>query len=1147
MDAPCKSSSSKLANSSVLKTRRGYSRKYKKHSEKNIVQNLTLIGSNAGGLNLKRESLFNIINKHRPSIVSIQETKFTRYDSLKIPGYEVYECLRKEKTGGGILTAVLNSLDSAIVTRDELSEILVIQVNIKGLSIRVLNAYGPQEDADSLTTVNFWLKVESEIIKAKEEGCAIVAEFDANAKVGRNIINNDPNDISSNGQILLNMLNRQGMFLGNSSRKCTGTITRERRLNSGSLERSVIDYVVLCDIMNDYLKEIVIDEARTDVLRHSFKKKNAKWVVSSDHNIIHCRFSLQFQNKSKIIRHEIFDFKCTESRKLFLEQSSKPGILSSYFQTDENFIHSSNKFFKGLNKMFHGCFRKIRIRDGTRKICGDKNIQLLFTIQAQAANLKITDCSVSKNIVTAFLEKVNGVLGRLEAANNRNKVTKYVKELSEEDKLNQNGFWKLKSKLCPRPREQISAKKDSHGNIVTSPEALKNLYLETYRKRLEHRKMKPEFKDLFDLKTELWTSRLTCIRNIKTPQWTMCKLERAISSLKKNKSRDPNGMVNEVFMEGTIGTDLKLALLSLFNEIKRNQHIPDFMKLSNITSLYKNKGSRADLDNDRGIFILTILRKILDKLIYFDNFENIDKHMSDSNIGARKGRNIRDHLFIIHGVINSVVKGDGTCIDIQIYDIEKCFDSLWLEECLNDLYNTVPECHRNDQISLLFETNASNHVAVKTPAGITSRLDFPCIVQQGGTWGSLLCANTIDTFGKYCGEKSEFTYSYKKKTDILPLAFIDDLNGISECGLKSVALNAFLTTKIELKKLKGGVKKCYKMHVGKQNSFCPTLKIHGSEMASSDEITYLGDIITADGKNTRNIQSRFSKGLGQINQIFNIIESVSFGTFTIEIALLLRNSLLVNGILTNSEVWYNLSKTEVDTLEKLDKIFFMKLLCAPRSTPSAAFHLEMGVTPLSIVIKVRRLIYLHNILKSSRSSMLFRFFHTQWQHPTQGDWVQQVKLDMDDFDLKCDLDWIASKSKNSFKTIVKTKANEYTLKVLTERKNSYRKLERLSYVHLETQSYLINHKMTFDEKKHLFLFRTRMSKFEENFKAGKIMTTCPVCSLHSDSQFNLFQCPIIREKVCGTTNVDDIYSHDVNVQTAKLLKQAMEVREELVG
>ena len=163
--------------------------------------------------------------------------------------------------------------------------------------------------------------------------------------------------------------------------------------------------------------------------------------------------------------------------------------------------------------------------------------------------------------------------------------------------------------------------------------------------------------------------------------------------------------------------------------------------------------------------------------------------MTDSNIGARRARNIRDHLFIIYGVMNSVLRGGAECIDMQLYDIEKCFDALWLDECLNDLYDTLPKQNLNDKISLLHKSNQKNLVAVQTSVGLTDRIDMPCIVQQGGIWGSLLCSNSIDSIGRYCKTNSECIYLYKNAVEILPLAYVDDLNGLAVCGLDSVKLN----------------------------------------------------------------------------------------------------------------------------------------------------------------------------------------------------------------------------------------------------------------------------------------------------------------------------------------------------------------------
>ena len=85
------------------------------------------------------------------------------------------------------------------------------------------------------------------------------------------------------------------------------------------------------------------------------------------------------------------------------------------------------------------------------------------------------------------------------------------------------------------------------------------------------------------------------------------------------------GFTNEIFKEG--GSDLKNAILKLMNGIKSELNPVQFLALANITTIYKNKGSRADLNSDRGIFILTCLRSILDKLIYFDKRDRIDGEM----------------------------------------------------------------------------------------------------------------------------------------------------------------------------------------------------------------------------------------------------------------------------------------------------------------------------------------------------------------------------------------------------------------------------------------------------------------------------------------------------------------------------------------
>ena len=128
-------------------------------------------------------------------------------------------------------------------------------------------------------------------------------------------------------------------------------------------------------------------------------------------------------------------------------------------------------------------------------------------------------------------------------------------------------MWKVKKTLFPRAKDPPTAKKDDFGNLITAPSALKTLYLSTYQKRLEHRKMDERYKDIRQLKNELWELRFESLKGKPSNPWTIEDLEKATKSLKNNQSRDPNNMINELFKPGIAGSSLKQALVDLMNMI----------------------------------------------------------------------------------------------------------------------------------------------------------------------------------------------------------------------------------------------------------------------------------------------------------------------------------------------------------------------------------------------------------------------------------------------------------------------------------------------------------------------------------------------------------------------------------------------------
>ena len=76
--------------------------------------------------------------------------------------------------------------------------------------------------------------------------------------------------------------------------------------------------------------------------------------------------------------------------------------------------------------------------------------------------------------------------------------------------------------------------------------------------------------------------------------------------------------------------------------------------------------------------------------------------MTDSNVGARRGRNIRNNIFVLNAIQNQMVKKKLKGIDVGVYGIRKCLDKLWAKECINNLYKNG---FKDDKSSLLHFEN----------------------------------------------------------------------------------------------------------------------------------------------------------------------------------------------------------------------------------------------------------------------------------------------------------------------------------------------------------------------------------------------------------------------------------------------------------
>ena len=117
--------------------------------------------------------------------------------------------------------------------------------------------------------------------------------MNGNAWLGANMLKRDPNKQNKNGELFQNFLLRNPhLTLLNNESICEGLITRMRSVNNKT-EKSVIDFVFVCDIVIPYVTKLLVDEQKIFPLANFSSKKKIKY---SDHNSLLMEMNIKHEH-----------------------------------------------------------------------------------------------------------------------------------------------------------------------------------------------------------------------------------------------------------------------------------------------------------------------------------------------------------------------------------------------------------------------------------------------------------------------------------------------------------------------------------------------------------------------------------------------------------------------------------------------------------------------------------------------------------------------------------------------------------------------------------------------------------------------------------------------------------------------------------
>ena len=116
------------------------------------------------------------------------------------------------------------------------------------------------------------------------------------------------------------------------------------------------------------------------------------------------------------------------------------------------------------------------------------------------------------------------------------------------------------------------------------------------------------------------------------------EVEAAVSQMKNKKATGTDGVPGEVLKYG--GVELLKWLHRLLGKVWDSERVPQDWKDAIVVSIYKNKGPRNDCNSYRGISLLSVVGKVLGRILVNRISDYVTNILPNVALGRRDQRRI---------------------------------------------------------------------------------------------------------------------------------------------------------------------------------------------------------------------------------------------------------------------------------------------------------------------------------------------------------------------------------------------------------------------------------------------------------------------------------------------------------------------------
>ena len=1096
---------------------------------KNKLKKFKIIYPNLRGFKSKTRSIENIIEEEKPTMLALAETLLEDEEKVKLEGYKIY---KPEKKGSrGILIAVLADLENitSIVMEDNNNgEQLWIQVRNGQVNLRIGLIYAPQESRTKVSELREMYKlIEEQVNIGKVKNEKIMVIGDLNCKIGKEV-NGNKEKVTTGGRMLLKLIKDRNLTVLNAHPKCQGLWTRTEKG-----KKSVIDYAIIEKEQTESVEEIIIDEKKEIT---PYSKGPSNEVTYTDHNTIKITMnwittSLR-QNKERLI--------INDQTKAKYKEETNGGKLCQIWEDEGSLQEKYNKWTAEVQKITtkHFVTKKKKKKPINRKI---------RKLQRKRRLLKAQEHERNTEMITARRKVLLQLIEEEKEKQEKRRIVQIAENIKKESGFDANAFWQFQQRSEGRKKEPATAMIDDQGNVEEDPTKIKEIYRTFYQTLLKDREPDDEEeREMQQLKEKCIEVMVEKGKNIGIKEITSEEYEMMKKKLKKKKAPDEEGWRYEWILHA--GKEMEESIKLMLNEVVKEKMQPDQWRNMRIKSITKKAIKRMEMNYKRGLFLTNVLSKCMERILLNRNKEQLDRSMQPNQNGGVNQRSTADVLFMINNTI-AEFKQEKKDLYILFGDLEKCFDKLYLKDCIIELVEAGMPI---EEAMFVYEMNRNIKAIVDTPHGLTESFDIHEAVRQGTIFGTTLCGVSTNRINKMGLPEPLLLH---ETVEIGYPIFVDDMSGmgtskrIEDAGEKMAGLER--TKKYQVNNDKDKTEFMV-IKNNKEEMEDIKIRVRKGEIGSTDKYKCLGDNYDVTGNNEIKIKKKMEKVKFIAHEIKRKGAASKVGHADMAVQLLLLETTAKPTLLSNTETWCNITTVEENLITSHHHQLLCILFNQPRSTPYYGILGETGIWPYNKVIIYKKLMFLHHITHSTNDRIAKKIVCRQQEMLEEGSkkstWFSEIYHQVNKMNIDIRIQIVEKKTKSEWKKEVKEKIHlqiEEEFQEETKKKTKLRHLKNKSFV---MEDYVANCNAETVGK--IMSIRLNMVDTKCNYKGMYDDTTCVNCGEEETTE-HLLECEyyeqFIMERIGKSMGEKELCSTEWLRKAARTMDIIQEVRRQHIS